>query len=684
MEHQDFLSGDIRFIKGVGERRASAFYSLGVHTKGELLSHFPRAYEDRTKIKKIIECLHDETVCIRATVSSPLRKNIIRRNMTIYSAKLSDGTGTIEAVWFNMRFLDRQIKPGEEFIFYGKIQTAPKKRIQSPIFEQPDLQKQTGKIVPVYPLSSILTQKIVSDSIRAVFSELPGELFDPLPEYIRKKYQLCDLYEAYRQIHFPESEQSLFAARRRFVFEELFFLQTALFLLKGRREKLTTESIRVDSSLKEFVGALPFSLTNAQNRVLSEIISDIQKNTPMNRLVQGDVGSGKTVIAACAMFAAAQSGMQSALMAPTEILASQHYESLRSLFSPYGFSIELITGSMTQKARQQAQERIASGKSLLIVGTHALFSEQVEFHNLNLIITDEQHRFGVHQRKRLSDKGVNPHTLVMTATPIPRTLALAVYGDLEVSAIDELPPGRQKIDTYPVGEDMRPRICAFIRKEVSLGHQAYIVCPLVEDSELLDLKSVTQYAEALKKDVFSDLSVSFLHGKMKAKEKEEIMARFSKGEIDVLVSTSVIEVGVNVPNATVMVVENAERFGLSQLHQLRGRVGRGKNKAYCILFNQSTQTYAKERMEVMRRTNNGFIIAEKDLELRGPGDFFGTRQHGLPPLKIANLYSDTDVLQQTTAAVRALLAEDPLLKKQENQQILQKIRKLFQQNITFT
>ncbi|MBQ3225975.1 MAG: ATP-dependent DNA helicase RecG, partial [Clostridia bacterium] len=517
-----------------------------------------------------------------------------------------------------------------------------------------------------------------------VFSDLPGELSDPLPEYIRKQYDLTDIYDAYKQIHFPESATALEQARRRFVFEEFFFLQTALFRLKGRREKLNGEPIEIHPELKNFVGSLPFALTNAQKRVLTEILTDMKKDTPMNRLVQGDVGSGKTAVAACAMFSCAKSGMQAAFMVPTEILAAQHFESIAPLFSAFGIKTELITGSMSAGARRKAQERIASGESSVCIGTHALFSEQMEFQHLNLVITDEQHRFGVNQRKQLGDKGTNPHTLVMTATPIPRTLALAVYGDLDVSAIDELPPGRQIIDTYPVGEDMRKRIYAFIRKEVNAGHQAYIVCPLVEDSEVLDLKSVTNYAEELKNDVFPDLSVAFLHGKMKAAEKDEIMRQFAEKGIDILVATSVIEVGVNVPNATVMVVENAERFGLSQLHQLRGRVGRGKDKSYCILFNQSQQDYAKERMEVMRRTNDGFIIAEKDLELRGPGEFFGTRQHGLPPLKIANLYSDTDVLAQTTAAARALLVDDPLLKKPENSKILEKIQQIFQKNITFS
>ena len=461
-------------------------------------------------------------------------------------------------------------------------------------------------------------------------------------------------------------------------------MQAALFMLKGRRDKLSAIPIKECSEMPDFINSLPFALTNAQNRVLSEIIADIKKDTPMNRLVQGDVGSGKTIIAACTMFAAAKNGMQSALMAPTEILATQHYESLNSLFGPLGISVELLTGSMTAKAKKEALLRIKSGESVVIVGTHALFSEQVEFNNLNLVITDEQHRFGVNQRKLFSDKGTNPHTLVMTATPIPRTLALVVYGDLEVSAIDELPPGRQKIDTYPVGEDMRERIYTFIRKEVAAGHQAYIVCPLVEESEQLDLKSVTEYAQTLSDKIFPDLSVAFLHGKMKASQKDTVMTHFAAGDIDVLVATSVIEVGVNVPNATIMVVENAERFGLSQLHQLRGRVGRGKDKAYCILFNQSKQAYALERMEVMKRTNDGFIIAEKDLELRGPGEFFGTRQHGLPPLTIANLYSDLDVLTETTKAVRTLLDEDPALSLPQNQPILAKIREIFKQNITFS
>lgn len=678
----DFLSDDIRFLKGVGEKRASAFHSMGIYTAGDLLGFYPRAYEDRTKIKKIIECEQDETVCIRATVSSVLRKNMVRRNMTVYTAKISDGTAVMEAVWFNMRFLDTQMKPGAEFIFYGKIQLVPKKRILTPLFERPGTGRQTGRIVPVYPLTAGLTQKLLSSCISEVLSSLPQELPDPLPASLRKKYGLRGLHEAYQAIHLPQSEEDLLSARKRFVFEELFFMQTALFLLKGRRETLRTEPIPKCDSLSSFVSSLPFPLTGAQNRVLSEILSDMEKDVPMNRLVQGDVGCGKTVIAACAMFAAICSGAQAALMAPTEILAQQHFESLNALFAPFGIRTELLTGSAGAKERRESLERIKEGKAQAIVGTHALLSETVTYHNLRLVITDEQHRFGVNQRRIFSDKGVSPHTLIMTATPIPRTLALAVYGDLEVSAIDELPPGRQKVDTFAVDESMRARIYAFIRKEVNAGHQAYIVCPLVEESELMDLKSVTDYAKSLQEEVFPELTVAFLHGKMKPSEKDAVMSEFVRGSIQILVATSVIEVGVNVPNATVMVVENAERFGLSQLHQLRGRVGRGRDKAFCILFNQSKQEYARQRMEVMRRTNDGFIIAEKDLELRGPGEFFGTRQHGLPPLKIANLYLDLDVLSQTTDAVRTLLAQDPDLSHPENRPLLEKVRSLFRGNIT--
>ncbi len=682
MKQQDFFLNNIRFLKGVGEKRASAFYSLGVHTVGDLLALYPRAYEDRTKIKKIIECKQDETVCIRATVSSVLRKNTIRRNMTIYTVKLSDGTATLEAVWFNMRFLDSQIKPGAEFIFCGKIRLSPKKQILSPLFERPNICRQTGRIVPIYPLTAGLTQKIISACIEEIFAQFPQKLSDPLPPTIQKLYRLCDLNFAYQNIHAPKSAEALELARRRFIFDELFFMQTALFLLKGRRTALHAKPIPKTAEMKRFLTALPFPLTNAQQRVLSEILTDMARNIPMNRLVQGDVGCGKTVVAACAMFAAIQSGNQAALMAPTEILAQQHAESLTALFSPFGVKTVLLTGSMSTSARRDVLDKIISGEAQAIIGTHALLSDNVDFHNLNLIITDEQHRFGVNQRRILGSKGNNPHTLIMTATPIPRTLALAVYGDLEVSAIDELPPGRKKIDTFAVNESMRTRIYAFIRKEAAAGHQVYIVCPLVEDSEQTDLKSVTEYARILQEDIFPELSVAFLHGKMKPTEKDSVMSSFVLGNIQVLVATSVIEVGVNVPNATVMVVENAERFGLSQLHQLRGRVGRGQDKAYCILFNQSKQQYAKQRMEVMCRTNNGFVIAEKDLELRGPGEFFGTRQHGLPPLKIADLYSDLNVLSQTTDAVRTLLANDPNLSLPEHKPILQKIYALFRGNIT--
>lgn len=675
---------DIRFLKGVGEKRAAAFYSLGVRTVNDLLSHYPRAYEDRTAVKKIIECENNETVCIKATVSSALHKNIVRKNMTVYTLRVSDGTGFMDMVWFNMRFLEGKFKTGDTFIFYGKVQTSPKKQMQSPIYEKPECQSQTGRIIPVYPLANGLTQNLVRTSVEHALSQTAGRLSETLPEFLRLTYNLCELNFAIQNIHFPANQEAYEAARKRFVFEELFYLQTALFSLKDRRSNEQTIPFEDTACVASFLSALPFALTGAQNRVVSEICADLGRGKPMNRLVQGDVGSGKTVVAAAAMYVAAQNGFQSAMMAPTEILAGQHYENLRGLFQPFGVEVELLTGSMGTKAKRETLERLASGASSIVVGTHALISEDVSFQKLGLVITDEQHRFGVNQRRLLSDKGSNPHTLVMTATPIPRTLALIVYGDLDISAIDELPPGRKKVDTFVVGESMRTRIQAFIRKEINAGHQAYIVCPLVEDSPQMDLKSVTEYASHLQKNIFPDLPVAFLHGKMKPSEKEDIMARFAAGVIPILVATSVIEVGVNVPNASVMVIENAERFGLSQLHQLRGRVGRGSDKAYCILFCQSRQEATLERMNIMRQTNDGFKIAEKDLELRGPGEFFGTRQHGLPPLKIANLYCDMDILKQTTEAARNLLASDPEFLHPENSGIKQKIAALLRSNITFS
>ena len=680
---KSYLNQEITSLKGVGAKRAELLSSMGIHTISDLLYAFPRTYEDRTVFKKILECKHDETVCIKATVSSSMRVNKIRNNLTIYSLSVSDGTSSIELVWFNIRFLENKFRIGDEYIFYGKISTYPKRRMNSPVFEKEGINQSVGRIFPVYPLTAGLNQNMISTYVAEALSGL-SSVSETLPSHIISKFNLCDIKTALVNIHFPKSFEALNKARRRLVFEELFTFQSSLFFMKSNYA-LKKSAKPYDVSLaKDFFPSLPFSLTSAQKRVISEIYSDLESDNAMNRLVCGDVGSGKTIVASAAMYATIKNGFSCAMMVPTEILAHQHFESLKKVFSPLKIEIALLLGATGAKEKKEIYEKINSKSAIIVVGTHALISENVEFSNLGLVVTDEQHRFGVNQRKMLSDKAQNLNTLVMTATPIPRTMALILYGDLDISIIDEMPPGRQKVDTFALKKHMHERVYAFIRREVKEGRQAFVVCPLVEESENLNLASVTEYAKELKTKIFPDLSVAFLHGKMKPAEKDSIMSNFSRGKTDVLCATSVIEVGVDVPNASIMVIENAERFGLSQLHQLRGRVGRGKHKSYCILFSDATTEIAEKRMETMKNNHDGFKIAETDLALRGPGEFFGTRQHGLPVFKIADLYCDMEILNQTTIAAKEIFEDDPKLAKEENVTLLNKIRSLFDNNVTFT
>jgi len=676
------LNTDIRQLAGVGEKRAAVFSRLHINTLGDLLAHYPRTYENRKNCKKIIELEHEETTCIQAVVSSAVRTSVIRKNLRIHSVQVSDGTGFLELVWFNNRFLEQRLTKGQTYIFYGKVHLTPKKQMHTPLFEVPGKQKQTGRIFPVYPLTEGLTDAFLAYCTEQALSALKGQLTDTLPQALRDAYRLCDLEFALTNIHFPTDRPAYEAARRRLAFEELFLFQTALFSIKERKTSRPVASMH--ASPQPFIASLPFTPTGAQTRVISEIAGDMADKTAMNRLVCGDVGSGKTVVAAAAVYTAVKSGFQAAFMAPTEILATQHYKGLSGFFAEHGIRVELLLGSMSAAKRRDALARLASGESDVAVGTHALLSENVQFKALGLAVTDEQHRFGVNQRRILSDKGNNPHVLVMSATPIPRTLALIVYGDLDVSLIDELPPGRQKIDTFTVTEAYRKRIYEFIKKELTAGRQAYIVCPLVEENAALELKAAGAYAEGLQKGPFRDFSVGLLHGKMKGAEKDAVMAQFKSGEIQLLVSTTVIEVGVDVPNATVMLVENAERFGLSQLHQLRGRIGRGAHKSYCILLNQSRQESAQARLQIMKEQSDGFKIAEEDLKQRGPGEFFGTRQHGLPGFKIANLCSDMSLVQETTRAAQDFVAKNIPCADSEQEMIANKINLLFDNHVTFS
>ncbi len=644
------LDSQIRYIKGIGEARAEAFAKKGIKTVRDLLYFFPRDYEDRTQYRTAEQCIEGETVCIRAAVFSAVREARIRKGLTIYSVKIGDDTGALTAVWFNNKYVRDAFSPDTEYIFYGKIaRSGSGLQIQNPIYERLDSQRFTGRIVPLYPLTEGLSQKIVQSAMENAI-ELAGTLSEYLPADIRRRYELPEINYAMRNIHFPTDFESYEIARRRFVFEELLTLQLALMFRKSDNTSRDGIVFPDTSGIWSFLDTLPFKPTSAQKRVLTEIESDFKSGIQMNRLLQGDVGSGKTMVAAAAMYCCVKNGMQAAIMAPTEILAQQHMESLSKFFEGSGINVTLLTGGLGAKQKRLALEDIQLGIANVIVGTHAIIQSDVTYDNLGLVIVDEQHRFGVEQRSRLTEKGVNPHVLVMSATPIPRTLALILYGDLSISTIDELPPGRKPVQTFAVGENMRQRIYKFLEKNLSGGSQAYVVCPLIEETESADLKDAQRLAERLQV-IFPQYSVGLLHGRMKNKLKDEIMSDFSSGKIRVLVSTTVIEVGVNVPNANIMIIENAERFGLSQLHQLRGRVGRGTEQAFCIMFAHGKADITRERMKTMCASNDGFYISEQDLKLRGPGDFFGTRQHGLPEMKIANLFTDRDILKDAQSAV---------------------------------
>ncbi len=676
-------SRDVRYIKGVGEARAKQLDKLGIRTLRDLICYFPRAYEDRTVIKTVSELEPGETVCVRAVAAFPPRLSHIRRGLDIVKLRAVDEAASMDVTFFNQSYIRDSIRQGETYIFYGKVGgTRLRPEMTNPIFEPENgARSSTGRIVPIYRLSAGISQKLLSKAIRSGLELCGDELPDTLPPTVREEYGLAQARYAYENIHFPEDVPALELSRRRLIFEELFVLAASMQKLRAKRGSEKHHPIR-KNDIRPFIEALPFRLTGAQERAIEEVTADMSGEIRMNRLVQGDVGSGKTVVAAAACWYAWRSGGQSAFMAPTEILAEQHYRSLSALLEPFGIRVALLTGGMPAKRRREVGDAIALGSADVVIGTHALISEAVHFRDLALVVTDEQHRFGVDQRAALSDKGESPHVLVMSATPIPRTLALIIYGDLDVSVIDELPPGRQQVDTFAVGETMRERIYAFMRRLVGEGRQVYVVCPSVEPGEEAEdgMHSAVEYEKELREKVFPDLRIGLVHGRMKPKEKDRVMLSFAAGEIDILVATTVIEVGVDVPNAALMVVENADRFGLSQLHQLRGRVGRGQHKSYCVLFEGSGGEVSSQRLKIMCETNDGFRIAEEDLTMRGPGDFFGSRQHGLPEMHIADLTSDISVLYDAQKAAAKVLSGDPELKKAENQRLRNRITELFTLN----
>jgi ATP-dependent DNA helicase RecG len=668
----------IQYLKGVGPKRASIFRKMGIMTLGDLLFHLPRAYEDRTKTIKIQEGVIGEKQSFVLEVTGSPTVSRPRRGLSILQVPVRDSTGEAVMVWFNQDYLKKTFSPGQVYIVYGKLSfNRYQVQIQNPDFKlwSPD---HVGSVTPIYPLTDGISNNEMKKIVAQALSEINDDIKSVVPKTYSIKRKLPSKLDSLIGIHFPKNLNHAEISRRALAYEELLLLQIGLLWFKNKGgaelEGIKFKNVR---GLEKFIIDLPYKLTAAQIRVIQEIISDMTSNKRMNRLVQGDVGSGKTVVSAAAMVLAVLNGYQATMMAPTEILADQHFETLKDLLKNMPIKIGLLKGSMSLKSRESILNQISNGEVDIVIGTHALIQDSVKFKRLGLAITDEQHRFGVRQRIDLSDKGDLPDMLIMTATPIPRTLALILYGDLDISIIDELPPGRKLIETYAVGSDMEDRIFSFIRKQIIEGRQAYVVCPLIEEQEKQDLLSAEKTYERLTSDIFPDFNIGLIHGRMGQAEKEASMRSFKTGEMDILVSTTVIEVGVNVPNANIMLILNAERFGLAQLHQLRGRIGRGKYKSYCILINDSSNSTARERMRILQSTSDGFKISEKDLELRGPGEFFGTKQHGLPQLKAANLLKDMDVLKTAQEDAIQIISQDPELLSEENALIKAYIQDIF-------
>ncbi len=667
----------ITVLKGIGPAKEKLFHQLNLYTLGDLICHFPRGYEDRTQVMPIDKLQVDVPACFRGMVMSAPRTSHIRKGLDLTKVTVADATARLNLTFFNNRFAAEQLRYGQEYLFYGALSgDFIGYNMTNPVFEALDAPPvTTRRVLPIYPLTAGLSNQAMLKAIRQARAICPPPE-EILPQAIREEYGILPAEVAYGAIHEPESMAQAAQAKKRMIFEEFFVFSAGLSLMRAAREDKQCP-VYENQNLQPFFAALPFAPTGAQKRVIQQIQEDFHRGRPMNRLVQGDVGSGKTMVAAAAAYLAVSNHAQAALMAPTEILAEQHYESLSRLLGPLGIRVGLLTGSMTPKNKALTREQIRKGEVELVIGTHALVTDQTVFSNLGLVITDEQHRFGVNQRSKLSAKGESPHILVMSATPIPRTLALLMYGDLDVSILDELPPGRQKVDTFLVGESYRPRLNGFIRKQVEQGNQVYVVCPAVEQTDGMSLKAANQWAETLATTLFPDLKVALLHGQMPGGEKEAVMGSFARGEVDILVATTVIEVGVDVPNATLMVIEDADRFGLSQLHQLRGRVGRGKEKSYCVMTIHNRNSETVQRLKAFCKTNDGFQIAQEDLRARGPGDFFGSRQSGLPAFRMGDLGTDLTLLSQAQEASKRWVAEYGALSCPEAKALRRRIDTLF-------
>ncbi len=672
------FSTDIRYLKGVGSVKAESFHKLSVDTVGALLRYYPRGYEDWSKVYPIREAPLNENCCIKAIVSDTPSKVRIPGGKILSRTMITDGYGLLNLTFFNNKYINNMLKEGEEYYFFGKITVNRygAREMVSPIFQK---EPSGSGIKPIYPQSSTLNSKAIEKCVKTALENIE-QIPEFLPQSVIEENRLPSLDFAIRNIHFPESYEALERARNRLIFDELFALQLGLLSIKNRTHTLKTSCVLKKDYTDEFLSCLPFELTNAQKRAIGEALADMKKDEPMNRLLQGDVGSGKTAVAAALIYSMAKNGWQCAMMAPTEVLAEQHYRTFLKLFKNTDIKVGLLTGSLKASEKRAVKAALESGEINLIIGTHALIQEDVAFENLGLVITDEQHRFGVAQRSNFAAKGDNPHIYVMSATPIPRTLAMIMYGDLNVSILDELPPNRKEVETYQVTADYHERIYNFLKKHLDRGLQAYVVCPLVEESEELNITPAEEYYKILSQGYFRDYRVGLLHGKMKSADKDIIMRDFAQGTIQLLVCTVVIEVGVDVPNAAVMVIENAERFGLSQLHQLRGRIGRGSEKSTCVLISDAKNEEATQRFKIMCETSDGFKIANEDLKMRGPGDFFGKRQHGLPKLSLADILTDTELLMRAQRSAAEIIEKDKTLSLPEHGKLRKQVDRMFSEN----